>query len=207
MPALYRHDKRPAWGEGALIADEGDRLRILFADGTERRIAKGAAGLVEIGSSPDAKTPGGARQLRTARPSTLIKAVRLAVRDALTIAKSNAGYPDDTLIEMQKCLSRVTADHARFLNTRPEIVRKVSADAARPLVAELGASVVFEELATRLSEVDRYDWPYTRAFADPLAAADHVRALIPYVRGAMELTDAQLDELEALLSLDDRGER
>lgn len=207
----FRHEKKPEWGQGVLTEERSDRLHLVFSDGVTRILLKGAPGLVEVPPDPAAKATELARgkdqkkqqqsSLTKMKPSSLIKAFRIAMRDALAQAKSTAGYPDDTLIEMQKGLSRITADHARFLNTRPEVVRKASADTAREL-AKVGVEAIFEELAERLDGASG-DWRYTRAFQDPSEAAENVRALLPYVLKALKLDQRELDALEALLTLED----
>jgi hypothetical protein len=191
---------------GHLVRDLGDRLVIAFADGAERTLLEGVPGLVELeddGAPPLVST---ADALRKLRASTLIKAFRIAVRDALLEAKSTAGYPDDTLVEMQKGLSRVTADHARFLGTKPDIVRRASAPTARELRRQHGSEPLFEHLAERLEELDARHWPHTRAFADPIDAAEHVRALLGFVDRGPHLEQDDLDALEGLLRLPDRRE-
>ncbi len=202
----FEHQKRPAWGVGHLTEDLGDRLRLAFEDGHERTLLKGIAALVEVepDDKPPPRRPASGRETRT-KPSWLIKAFRLAVRDGLAAAKSTGGYPDDTLIAMQKGLSRVTADHARFLGTTPDAVRRASARACRGLGENKGLRSLFDELADRLDDVDER-FHYTRAFEQPVEAADHVRAVLPLIEAAGELTQDQLDELERLLTPRDRGE-
>ncbi len=70
------------------------------------------------------------------------------------------------MIEMQKGLSRITADQARFLKTKATIVRDVSTSTARTSLTEIGVSELFEELERRLEEVDTRSLPWTRAYED-----------------------------------------
>lgn len=85
-------------------------MRILFSDGAERTLLSCVDRLEEIEVARAAlpavlaaKVPSEARAaLARMRPSTLIKAFRIAVRDALLAAKSTGGYPDDTLVEMRR---------------------------------------------------------------------------------------------------------
>jgi hypothetical protein len=212
MTKFYRHDKRSAWGLGRLVAEDGRGLRIVFEDGKERTLMTDAPGLVAVEPSDAEKSklpamrqpPADQRgALRKLRPSTLVKSFRLAIRDALTTVKDSGGYPDDTLVELQKGLSRITADHARFLGSSTEVVRAAGAEGARKLHDEHGVIAIFEELAARLDDVEIQPWPYTRAHVDPVEAAEHVRELAPYVQRAADLADAELEELAGLLQLPD----
>lgn len=209
MPRFFRHEKRPAWGIGRLVEDHGDRLALLFEDGKERALVVGAPGLVEVAakavpkkssaravSATEAKT-----KLSKVQVSRLIKAVRLAIRDGLALLKSEGAFPDDTLVEMQKGLSRITADHARFGGTKPAVVRKVTAASARTLHDEHGRGELFAELAVRIEDCPAAEYEgRTRAYADPEDATKDLDELHALLSKGADVKDRDIDRLIELLT-------
>jgi hypothetical protein len=203
---FFRHEKRPAWGTGRVIAEQGDRLKILFEDGKERSLLVGAPGLAEVAteavpkdSPARATAPAEVKaKLAKVKPSRLIKSVRLAIRDGLDALKAVGAFPDDTLVEMQKGLSRITADHARFAGSTAAIVRKADAKSARALHAEHTVPALFAELGSRLyGGADRYE-NRTRAYLQPEHATDALQKIGALIDKGATLSD---DEIEVLVEL------
>lgn len=188
------------------------KLVIAFEDGVERKLLEGGPGLIELtddvpeeleATLPPPKPDRMA--LRHTRPSVLIKSFRLALRDGLMAAQADGAYPDDELIEMQKGLSRITADHARFLGSKASTVRNVKAETARALHLDPGVEQVFEELAERLRERDEEAYhQWSRAYDEPADAAEAVGALLPLVQKAAHLSDDEIETLRELLTPEDR---
>ncbi|MEM9069668.1 MAG: hypothetical protein AAGE52_14245 [Myxococcota bacterium] len=205
---FFRHGKRPAWGVGRLVEEVGDKLRLRFEDGKERVLLASIAHLVEVQGDEapsdvlEATPAEKESALRNVASALLIKSVRLAVRDALEALKSNGAYPDDTLVDMQKGLSRITADYARFARTQAVAVRKAKAKEARALHKDHALEALFEELAERLESEPGMR---TRAYESDSEAKEDLRILQRFVCRAPELDDDEIAQLEALLTPDDRA--
>src|SRR5438309_6491365 len=89
----FRHEKKPEWGQGVLVQERHDRLELAFDDGVTRLLLKTAPGLFEVAKASGGKSLEFAQAKHKAReqvaslarmkPSSLIKAFRIAMRDAL----------------------------------------------------------------------------------------------------------------------------
>ena len=190
-----------------MLEDAGDRLALLFEDGKERSLLATAPGLIEVDAkavSKESKARAVApteskTKLTKVRTSRLLKAVRLLVRDGLQEMKSVGAFPDDTLVDMQKGLSRITADLARFSGTQPVVVRQVSAKSARELIRDHGADELFAELASRIEGAEDYE-DRTRSYHDPAEAANDLEELRKLLVHGADIEDRDIERLVALLT-------
>ena len=127
--------------------------------------------------------------------------MRLAIRDGLQALKAEGAFPDDTLVDMQKGLSRITADHARFGGTQPGLVRKVVAKSARKLHEEYGLDELFDELAVRIEACPpQYYENRTRAYEDPREAIADLEELLELLLKGIEVEDREIERLVELLT-------
>ncbi len=189
--------------------DQGDRLSLLFEDGKERALLASAPGLVEVDgksvskeSSARGVSPSEANlKLSKVRVSRIIKSVRLAIRDGLQVLKAEGAFPDDTLVDMQKGLSRITADYARFGGTQPVVVRKVTAKSARGLHDQFGVDALVSELCTRIEDCEPSDYEdRTRAYHKPQEASRAIKKTFGLLDKGTKIKDRDIEALVDLLT-------
>ncbi len=184
-------------------------MALLFEDGKERALLVSAPGLIEVDSksvskesSAHAVSPSEANlKLSKVRVSRLIKSVRLAIRDGLQVLKGEGAFPDDTLVDMQKGLSRLTADYARFGGTQPVVVRKVTAKSARGLHEQFGVDALVLELCTRIDDCVPNDYEErTRAYDSPVEASRAIKKIFGLLDKGTKIKDQDIEVLTDLLT-------